>query len=180
MSRSRARRPALTALGVLVAAIAAVPAAAHAQEAYEPQVRDLVFTVVSLDGSVSTDESVEEVAVTLDADVLFGFDEASLGGKAESRIGEAADRIREGEPSSVLVEGHTDSKGPNAYNQRLSERRAEAVANALRDELGDDAPSLETKGFGEAKPVAPNTKEDGSDNPSGRAQNRRVTVRFDR
>jgi OmpA-OmpF porin, OOP family len=178
MFRSRA------SLVALVAALAtAVPAAAQGQSDtgdVHPQVLDLVFTVVSLDGSVSTNESAHEVEVTLGADVLFDFDKASLKPAARSRIKEAVAQIRKSEPSRVEVVGYTDSKGSNAYNQQLSERRAAAVASALRSGLGGSAPTLQASGRGEADPVAPNTKKDGSDNPRGRAKNRRVTVRFER
>jgi outer membrane protein OmpA-like peptidoglycan-associated protein len=164
-----------------VLAALAVAAPAHGQSAADaPQVLDLVLTVVSLDGSVKTDESVDKVEVTLGADVLFDFDEASLKPAARSRLAEAAERIRAGRPAKVDVVGYTDAKGSAGYNRRLSERRARAVGRALRRALGASTPALRIRGRGEADPVAPNTKEDGSDNPRGRAKNRRVTVSFSR
>ena len=60
------------------------------------------------------------------------------------------------------------------------QRRAQAMAAALRRELGGDAPGLAVRGHGEADPVAANTKKDGSDNPKDRARNRRVTITFPR
>jgi len=134
------------------------------------------LTVISLDGSVSTTESEREVEVTLSADVLFAFDKASLTVKARSRIGEVAARIRRAKARQVRIEGYTDSKGSNAYNLHLSRRRAAAVAGAVRRQLGSATPPLRDRGRGEANPIAPNTKRDGSDNPRGRARNRRVTV----
>ena len=63
------------------------------------------------------------------------------------------------------------------YNQKLSERRAAAVRDWLV-KPGDVAPArLSAKGFGPAKPVAPNAKPDGSDDPEGRQKNRRVEIR---
>jgi outer membrane protein OmpA-like peptidoglycan-associated protein len=181
MSRSR-----ISALAIVLAA--ALPGAAVAQEtAIHDQVRDLVLPVedltletTSLDRSVQTQESNREVKVTLAADVLFRFDRASLTARARSRIAEAAEKIRQGRPPRVRVVGHTDSKGSDAYNDRLSRRRAESVARALRAALGAGAPALDTEGRGEREPVAPNTKDDGSDNPRGRARNRRVIVSFAR
>jgi outer membrane protein OmpA-like peptidoglycan-associated protein len=182
MSRSR-----ISALAVVLAA--ALPGAALAQgtSAIHDEVRDLVLPVedltletTSLDRSVQTQESNREVKVTLAADVLFRFDRASLTARARSRIAEAAERIRQGKPPRVHVVGHTDSKGSDAYNERLSRRRAASVARALRAALGADAPALDTEGRGEREPVAPNTKDDGSDNPRGRARNRRVIVSFAR
>jgi OmpA-OmpF porin, OOP family len=184
MSRSRTRALAPAAL-VLAAAL---PGRALAQVTeVEDQVRDLVLPVEdltletsSLDRSVATQESNREIKVTLAADVLFRFNRASLTPRARSRIAEAAEKIRQGEPARVDVVGHTDSKGTDTYNDRLSLRRAESVARALCAALGAGAPTLDTEGRGEREPVASNTKDDGSDNPRGRARNRRVTVSFAR
>ena len=72
---------------------------------------------------------------------------------------------------SVILEGHTDSTGSAAYNQKLSERRAAAVAGALQN-FGVDAGKISSVGYGESQPIATNaTKE-------GRAQNRRVDAKF--
>jgi outer membrane protein OmpA-like peptidoglycan-associated protein len=181
MSRSR-----ISALAIVLAAV--LPGTALAQQAeIRDQVRDLVLPVedltletTSLDRSVQTQESNREVKVTLAADVLFRFDRASLTSRARSRIAEAAAKIRQGKPAQVQIVGHTDSKGSDAYNDRLSRRRAESVARALRAALGASAPELDTEGRGESEPVAPNAKPDGSDTPRGRARNRRVTVSFPR
>jgi outer membrane protein OmpA-like peptidoglycan-associated protein len=143
----------------------------------ELPVVDLSYESTSLDESVRTQESSDEVKVTLAADVLFRFDKATLSPKARDRIGEVAARIRDDSPATVTVDGYTDAKGSNSYNLRLSRRRAQAVAVALRRR---GAPRLVVRGHGEADPVARNTNEDGSDNPEGRARNRRVTITFSR
>ena len=142
--------------------------------------RTLKLRSASLDNSVSTEESNKRVEVTLAADVLFRFDSAALTGRAGSRIAEAAAKVRDDDPSVVHVTGYTDSKGSDAYNLGLSRRRAAAVTNALRAELGGAAPPISTRGRGEADPVAPNQKPNGEDNPRGRARNRRVEVAFPR
>src|SRR2546421_430108 len=80
-----------------------------------------------------------------------------------------------GRARQVSIEGHTDSKGSEEYNQRLSERRAEAVASAL-DREGVSQSRTHARGFGKKYPIAPNQNSDGSDNPPGRAKNRRVEV----
>jgi outer membrane protein OmpA-like peptidoglycan-associated protein len=80
----------------------------------------------------------------------------------------------------VRVTGHADSKGSDAYNLGPSRRRSAAVTEALRAELGGSAPRLRASGRGEADPVAPRAKPDGTDNPRGRARNRRVEVVFPR
>jgi outer membrane protein OmpA-like peptidoglycan-associated protein len=76
------------------------------------------------------------------------------------------------------VEGHTDSVGSPSYNLSLSQRRAQAVRDALARLLPDRPTEFSVRGFGAAKPVAANKNPDGSDNPKGRTKNRRVTVVF--
>jgi len=79
----------------------------------------------------------------------------------------------------AVIHGHTDSVGDAQSNLTLSRRRAEAVRAELVRLLGATSVSFEVRGFGEARPVAPN-RVDGRDNPEGRARNRRVEIRFDR
>lgn len=110
-------------------------------------------------------------------DVLFEFNKSTLSGRPSGKIRGISD-ILQGEAvrgRSVSIEGHTDSVGSGSYNQRLSERRAEAVADALTGG-GVSSSRISSRGFGEHYPIAPNQREDGSDNPSGRAWNRRVEV----
>lgn len=76
----------------------------------------------------------------------------------------------------ITVEGYTDSRGSEAYNQALSERRAEEVARYLAAQ-GVSAERLEAVGMGESDPIEPNENLDGSDNPDGRAKNRRVVLK---
>jgi OOP family OmpA-OmpF porin len=116
--------------------------------------------------------------VTLAADVLFEFDRARLTPRARSRIAEAAAEIRRLDPRSVTIEGHTDSVGTPAYNRGLSQRRADAVRQALTRALGRERPRLLATGKGESESVAANKKADGSDDPKGRARNRRVEIRI--
>jgi outer membrane protein OmpA-like peptidoglycan-associated protein len=75
----------------------------------------------------------------------------------------------------MIIEGHTDAIGSDAHNQRLSEQRAEAV-RAWLTAHGYVPASTPVKGYGKRRPVAPNTNPNGSDNPAGRQQNRRVEV----
>jgi photosystem I P700 chlorophyll a apoprotein A2 len=78
----------------------------------------------------------------------------------------------------ATVEGHTDAKGPDDYNQTLSEKRARTVKDWLvaRGAMPADA---RIQGWGERHPVAPNARPDGSDDPQGRQKNRRVAVVLD-
>ncbi|MGE0683070.1 MAG: OmpA family protein [Candidatus Binatia bacterium] len=109
-------------------------------------------------------------------DVLFEFGRADLTGDARTKIYTISGVLNnQARGRRVSVEGHTDSIGSEATNQRLSERRAESVVTAL--ENGGVSPQrITAKGFGERYPVAPNSNSDGTDNPSGRAKNRRVEV----
>jgi photosystem I P700 chlorophyll a apoprotein A2 len=76
----------------------------------------------------------------------------------------------------LLIEGYTDGKGTHDYNIKLSQNRAAAVKKWLVDKAGIKASRIATKGLGESKPVAPNRKPDGSDDPEGRQKNRRVEL----
>jgi OmpA-OmpF porin, OOP family len=118
----------------------------------------------------------ERTTVTIATDVLFDFDSAKLTGSATDVVSELAGRIAETD-SDVLVVGHTDSIGSRRYNQRLSERRAEAVADVLRERLDDDR-TIATEGRNFSEPIAEETV-NGQDNPEGRARNRRVEISFD-
>src|SRR6266446_7072728 len=104
---------------------------ADAGPPYEMKVTDLVFTVVDMGGRVedlTVKESDTEVRIDLAADVLFDFDKADLLPKAEEVLQKAAAMIKERTKSgtTVRVEGHTDAKGSDSYNQKLSERRAQS------------------------------------------------------
>lgn len=98
--------------------------------------------------------------------VTFGFDSNEIKDEAASRIAEFAEFLK-ANPVNVEIQGYTDSTGPAAYNQKLSEERAKAVGQALVNR-GVAASSITTKGYGENNPVASN------DTREGRAQNRRI------
>jgi outer membrane protein OmpA-like peptidoglycan-associated protein len=114
--------------------------------------------------------------VELATDTLFEFDKAELGATAIPNLQRVADMIRSGGTGTVTTTGHTDSKGDDAYNQALSQRRAQAVATWLRQQQGTAGRTFSVIGKGETVPVTSNTNPDGSDNPEGRARNRRVQV----
>ncbi|WP_407297688.1 OmpA family protein [Stutzerimonas zhaodongensis] len=107
-------------------------------------------------------------AVRVELDVKFDFDKATVRQDAYDDIEVLADFMKQYDQTSTTVEGHTDSIGTDAYNQRLSSRRAEAVRDVLVDRYGIDANRLEAIGYGESRPVADNSTE------LGRAINRRV------
>ena len=112
--------------------------------------------------------------ITLEDSVLFDFGSSELRGEASTTLTNLATVIKDSKAPKVQVQGHTDSVSDDAFNQKLSEQRAQAVSSALKSD-GVTA-TIESVGYGETKPVAPNENPDGSDNPGGRRLNRRVEV----
>jgi outer membrane protein OmpA-like peptidoglycan-associated protein len=123
-------------------------------------------------------ETARGITLTVQNDVLFDFDKDELRPEAAQALSRVAEIIRQRRPRAVLVIGHTDSMGADAYNDALSRRRAEAVQAWLAAQ-GGALPPLRMEGRGEREPVAPNTV-DGRDNPEGRQANRRVEVLLER
>src|SRR5882724_2844633 len=121
-------------------------------------------------------ETSRGVVVNL-PDVLFEFNRSNLTSGARAKVRDIADILDRPNVSrrQVSIEGHKDSVGSDDYNLRLSQQRADSVASALGGDGVSDS-RLHTKGFGKKYPIAPNKNSDGSDNPSGRAKNRRVEV----
>ena len=102
-------------------------------------------------------------------DVLFDTGEATLKPGAATTIDRLAQFMRDYPERSVRIEGHTDAAGSEETNQSLSERRAQAVREALVAR-GLESARIDTLGLGEARPIA------GNDTPGGRQQNRRVEI----
>jgi len=131
----------------------------------------IVATVQQLEQAkrdLGAQETALEVRVELPADVLFDFDKADIRSDAADALAKLATIIAAYPSGSVELGGHTDSKGADDYNQRLSERRAESVKAWLVSKHGLDAGRIATHGYGETKPIADN----GTD--AGRQRNRRV------
>ncbi|GAA1097976.1 OmpA family protein [Nocardiopsis composta] len=190
-------RTAVLAASVAALLLVPVPAAADpaatAGDPESPSADSLAASVTSIDpdaavtgidpaGSVEELEQEEitgsSTTVTISADVLFAFDEAELTDAAQSTVAELAGRL-EGVSGTVQVVGHSDGIGEESYNQDLSERRAEAVKEAIEEELGSGAPEIEAEGRGSDEPIAEETDSEGADIPSARAQNRRVEITFE-
>lgn len=114
--------------------------------------------------------------MSLAGDVTFDFNKATIRAEARPTLDKLAELIKAQVPASVAIEGHTDAKGNDAYNQKLSEARAMAVRDYLIGVRTVDGTKLQTKGFGELKPVAPSQTPEGGDDEAGRAKNRRVEV----
>ncbi len=124
---------------------------------------------------VMVEEVVEEVvvaepaeAVRVELDVKFDFDKAQVKPESYGDIKNLADFLTQYPQTTTVVEGHTDSVGSDAYNQGLSERRANAVRDVLVNQYGVGSDRVNAVGYGETRPVADNASAD------GRAVNRRV------
>lgn len=113
--------------------------------------------------------SVESERLSITIAVLFATDKADIIDPAYADLRKVIDFMAAHPQARVTIEGHTDSRGSAAYNQNLSERRAQAVRQALI-KLGADSSRLDAKGYGEARPVASNNT------PEGMAKNRRVVA----
>lgn len=111
----------------------------------------------------------EDIKVTFESGILFGFDSYSLTPAAQENIMKFAEILNEYPDTNIMIEGHTDSRGTHQYNQTLSERRAMSVKNYLKMQGVDDS-RMTTLGHSFDKPVATN------DTDEGRAKNRRVEI----
>ena len=112
-----------------------------------------------------------KVSVTLN--VEFDFDSSKSRPEHKAEVRKVADFMKSFPSTSVVMEGHTDSKGAEAYNQRLSERRAKTIADMLVTDFGIDGSRVDSRGYGESRPVASN------DTDEGRQHNRRVVAHIE-
>lgn len=112
--------------------------------------------------------------ITLEDGVLFDFGKSDIRPEAAATLKKLAEVLTNAKVPLAHVYGHTDSIGDDASNQTLSEERAAAVVGELKK--NGVSTNLDSQGFGESKPVAPNTNSDGSDNPAARQANRRVEI----
>jgi OOP family OmpA-OmpF porin len=107
--------------------------------------------------------------VRFDLTVEFAFDSAEINDLSFRELRRAMQFLRDHPETKAVIEGHTDSRGSEEYNQSLSERRAAAVVGVLVNS-GIEAGRLRSEGFGESRPVATNDTEE------GRQRNRRVSI----
>ncbi|MCW2413253.1 MULTISPECIES: OmpA family protein [unclassified Sphingobium] len=113
----------------------------------------------------------DELLLRMPSGITFATDQATVQLQAQSTLDQVASTLAEYPKTMIDVLGHTDSDGSEAYNQALSERRAQAVANYL-GRRGVDPIRMATMGYGETRPVASNETAD------GKAQNRRVEIKI--
>ncbi|HIF9210031.1 TPA: OmpA family protein [Photobacterium damselae] len=111
-------------------------------------------------------ETLEELKLA----VPFAFDSTELSAGDRAKLAPFEQRLQAQDAAQIYVVGYTDSRGSEAYNQKLSVQRADAVAEALRSVMNVDGSRIIAEGRGETNPVASN------DTAEGRAQNRRVEI----
>ena len=111
----------------------------------------------------------EGIRITFDSGILFDVDKAELRPVAKANLADMARVLKKYDDTIILIEGHTDSTGPESYNMGLSERRAESVSHYLAQQ-GVSPSRFSVIGYGESQPVATN------ETVAGRQENRRVEV----
>ena len=126
--------------------------------------------------AISLDPIVVGSKITLN-NIFFDFDKATLRPLSNVELKNLVLLLKSNQNLKVEIAGHTDSKGDEVYNQRLSEERAQAVVNKLA-ENGINVDRMKAKGYGKTMPAANNKKANGSDNPGGRQLNRRVELKI--
>lgn len=117
----------------------------------------------------SIQRQADMLAVTFRSDLLFDTNSSALKAGAYDEITRVANVLKQYPETTIRIAGHTDSTGAETYNQQLSERRAEAVKNALASQ-GVQHGRMNSVGFGESQPIADNNTE------AGRQLNRRVAI----
>lgn len=113
----------------------------------------------------------DDIRLVMPSDITFDVDRASIKPRFYRTLNAVATVLNGFPETDVIVTGHTDSTGSAAYNQRLSERRALAVARYLQAQ-GVNPARIRAQGMGESMPIASNATEE------GRARNRRVEIRI--
>ncbi|MDR2442705.1 MAG: OmpA family protein [Deltaproteobacteria bacterium] len=108
------------------------------------------------------------ITVSIRMDIKFDFDKSIIKDQYKSEVQKVADFLKTHPGSEAFVEGHTDDRGNDAYNQGLSERRANAVRDSLINDFGVTSSKVTAIGYGETKPIESNAT------AAGRAANRRV------
>jgi len=155
------------------------------------------FLVVKKDDFLGTSEDVSTIGITNSQEInkdlqlikkpkepihipniLYEFDKSNIMEASKISLDTTVLRLMENNPELIVeIQSHTDNKGSDAYNMKLSQKRAESVVSYLIKK-GIDAKRLKAQGYGESNPIVPNEHPDGSDNPDGRARNRRTDFKI--
>lgn len=142
----------------------------------DPATLKELITNITLDTIVVLDRIELNKIFVLD-NIYFEFDQSDITQQASIELNKLVDILIDNPEIKIEMGSHTDSVGTNDYNIQLSQRRAESTVRYLINK-GIAAERLTAKGYGETKPVARNTNPDGTDNPAGRARNRRTEFKI--
>lgn len=118
---------------------------------------------------VQVDRVGDQIKLVMPESITFALNSYAVNASAQRALGEVAGVLKQYPETTITVNGYTDSTGALAYNMRLSQDRAQAVANILRNN-GVAGSRISTRGYGPESPVASNAS------AAGRAQNRRVEI----
>jgi outer membrane protein OmpA-like peptidoglycan-associated protein len=154
-----------TARGAIIGAVVGGAAGAVIGHQMDQQAKEIDQSVQG----AKVERVGEGIEVTFDSGLLFDFDSDRIRPDAASNLDNLAASLNKFPNSNIMIVGHTDSRGTDAYNMDLSQRRANAAAAYLRSK-GVPSSRLSTAGRGETEPVASN------DTEAGMAQNRRVEI----
>ena len=160
----------MTPLKAVASAEGYLPNAVHFTR---PAVDDIVLNNPTI---CLFDAPKEGGTVTVD-NIYYGYDSSALRDESFPVLDQLVSMMNENKNMKLEIGAHTDSKGSDAYNLKLSDARARSVVGYLISK-GIAADRFESKGYGESKPIADNAKTDGSDNPDGRQKNRRTEFKI--
>ncbi len=135
-----------------------------------------LVTTITLDTILVLDRKERNKIFVLE-NIYFGYDSADIRRDAAIELDKLVTLLNDNTDLKIEMGSHTDSVASDAFNIRLSQRRAESTVNYLIRK-GIDPNRLVAKGYGESKPIARNTNPDGSDNPEGRQRNRRTEFKI--
>lgn len=152
-----------TALGAIIGAAVGGASGAVIGRQMDKQAEEIAKTVPD----AKVERVGEGIVVEFSSNVLFGFDESNISSDAKISLNKLVTVLNTYPETDIEVQGHTDNKGSESYNQTLSVQRANAVTRYLTS-AGISSGRLNVKGFGETLPKYENDTED------GRTQNRRV------
>lgn len=154
-----------TARGAIIGAVVGGAAGAIIGHQMDQQAKELDQSIPG----AKVERVGEGIEVTFDSGLLFDFDSDRIKPEAAKNLQELANSLNKFGNSNLLIVGHTDSQGEDAYNMSLSQRRANAASAYLQSQ-GVPSARISTSGRGESEPVATN------DTDAGRQLNRRVEV----
>jgi outer membrane protein OmpA-like peptidoglycan-associated protein len=154
-----------TAKGAIIGAAVGGTAGAIIGSRMDKQAEELAMEIPG----ARVERAGEGIVVTFDSGLLFAYDSDAVTGAARSNLSNLAESLKKYGDTEVLIVGHTDATGSDAYNQGLSERRAASAARFLVTQ-GVTNTRMRTTGRGELEPIESN------DTPAGQALNRRVEI----